>query len=358
MRRLNLTTVAVGKINRFVYVSSYTSVERPGRGEGINVYRIEPDGNWIHIQLYKNISLSVLAFDRTQQYLYAVQGDGDKISALKIDQQTGEISLINEQATHGEKGVGLAVDITNRFVIMANYLSGTIVSLPINSDGSLGPVADLVVLSGKPGPVRHLQDHSFPHDVGIDPSGQNILVPDRGLDKIFTYRINAEGKLYLVSVVSSRMASGPRHLDFHPLKPYVYVVNELNSTVTTYKLDAQSGEMEPIQVITTLPTDFTGNSYCAEIRVHPSGKYVYVSNRGHGSIAIYTVDHTVGTLTTLGWESTQGKTPRYFSLNRSGTMLYAANQDSDTIVAFKVQDNGTLVATGHIIETGSPACII
>src|SRR5439155_1752903 len=158
--------------------------------------------------------------------------------------------------------------------------------------------------------------------------------------------------------VPSRPGAGPGHVDFHPSKPYLYQINELDSTITTFRFDPERGELMPLQVITTLPPSFTGNSATSEIAVAPSGAFVYGSNRGHDSIAIFAVDDATGVLSSVGWESTQGKVPRFFALDPSGTFLYAANQNSDTIVTFRVDaSTGRLKPTGQIVRTGSPSSI-
>ena len=158
---------------------------------------------------------------------------------------------------------------------------------------------------------------------------------------------------------TSRPGAGPRHADFHPSKPFAYVINELDSTITTYRFDSSSGELKPLQVITTLPPSFTGNSTTSEIAVAPSGRFVYGSNRGHDSIAIFAVDAATSVLTPVDWEPTQGKTPRFFSFDPSGAFLYAANQDSDTIVCFRVdRASGKLSSTGSVVKTGSPSSIV
>jgi len=159
--------------------------------------------------------------------------------------------------------------------------------------------------------------------------------------------------------VTTRPGAGPRHVDFHPGQPYAYVINELDSTITTYRFDPMQGQLKPLQVIPTLPPSFTGNNTTSEIAVAPSGRFVYGSNRGHDSIVIFAVDEASGALAPVGWEPTQGKTPRFFALDPSGTFLYVANQDSDTIVCFRVdQATGKLLPTGHVVKTGSPSSIV
>jgi 6-phosphogluconolactonase (cycloisomerase 2 family) len=234
--------------------------------------------------------------------------------------------------------------------------------LAINPDGSLGKLSDLVTLSGPPGPHPTEQTSSHPHDVAFDPSERFIVVPDKGLDRVFVFTLDtASGRLVATAPpsVASRPGAGPRHVDFHPRKPYAYVLNELDSTITTYGFDAGRGELRPLQVITTLPPAFTGNSATSEIEVAPSGRFVYASNRGHDSLAIFSIDEFTGLLASVGWESTQGKTPRFFAIYPAGTFLYVANQNSDTIVTFRVdQTGGQLTPTGQVVKTGSPSCIV
>ncbi len=196
----------------------------------------------------------------------------------------------------------------------------------------------------------------------FDPRLRFIVVPDKGLDADFVFRLDtATGKLVAAETASvlSRPGAGPRHAAFHPTAPYAYVINELDSTITTFRYDPERGGLTPLQVITTLPPAFTGNSTTSEIAVSSSGRFVYGSNRGHDSLAIFAIDGATGVLSTVGWESTQGKTPRFFAIEPSGTFLYAANQDSDTIVTFRVdQATGKLVPTGQVVKAGSPCTIV
>jgi 6-phosphogluconolactonase (cycloisomerase 2 family) len=204
------------------------------------------------------------------------------------------------------------------------------------------------------------QGISHPHHSPLDPTGRFIVVPDLGLNKIFLFNLDIEyGRLVPnnPSSVSAPDGSGPRHVDFHPSLPYAYVVNELDSTVITYYFDNQAGELSIKQIVSTLPNNVEGNTG-AEIVVAPSGRFVYVSNRGQNSIAIFSVDQESGLLSNVGWESTRGETPRFITLDPYGRFLYAANEDSDTIVKFSVNElTGELIFTGDIIITGSPVNI-
>lgn len=347
---------------KFAYVGSYTSKEREGHGTGIEVYRIGATGEWTSIQSVEGFNPAFLALDQQQHFLYAAHGDGTVVSAFAIDQESGQLTLLNQQLTGGKNSVHLVVDPSGRYLLVANNTSGNITVLPINEDGSLAEYSDLVNLPGKIGPNRTEQASSHPHQVFFDPSGHFVLVSDVGLDKIFAYRLdNISGKLLVNDPpsVATRSGAGPRHFVFHPTKPYTYVINGLDSTITTYQFDFGRGELKPIQVMPTLPTSYVGNSAASEIMVASSGKFLYAANRGPNSIGVFSIDQSTGTLIPTEWVSTKGKGPRFFTLDPTGSTLYAANQNSDDIVVFHVNSlKGTLVPTGQVIKTGSPTCIV
>ncbi len=346
------------------YVGGYTTKERNGRGEGINVYLIdETSGAWAHVQLLKDIANpSWLTLDRRGRVLYSAHGEGAEATAYAIDPDSGRLRVLGRQATHGKNGVRLGIDGSDRFLVCANYSSGTVAVLPIDPAGALGTLADLVTLEGKPGPHPTEQAGAHPHDIAFDPRGRFFLVPDKGLDAVFVFRVDgATGKLVAAAPpsVATRPGAGPRHAGFHPTRPYAYVLNELDSTLTTYRFDPDRGGLEPLQVIPTLPPGGSGRNTTSEIAVAPSGRFVYGSNRGHDSIVIFRVDDATGVLSPVGWEPTQGKTPRFFALDPSGARLYVANQDSDAIVAFRVDEtSGTLTPTGEVVKVGSPSAIV
>jgi 6-phosphogluconolactonase len=348
----------------FAYVGCYTSPERQGHGEGINVYRIDPVAErWTHVQLVKGLfNPSFLAFDRSERFLYSVHGDDEHITAFHIDNKTGTLGMINQQSIGGKNGVHLSIDPSNRFIVTANYSSGTVAVVPRNRDGSLAPLCDLVVLSGTPGPNVIEQAFSHPHHVPFHRNGRFIVVPDKGLDKIFVFRLDIENERLLPNdppAVSTRPGACPRHIDFHPHKPFAYINNELHSSITAFFFDEDRGELKPVQEVSTIPPEFTGKNKSAEIIVAPSGRFIYCSNRGHDSIVIYGIDEMTGLLTLVGWESARGRTPRFITMNPTGKMLYAANQNSDAISSFLIDPStGKMVGTGQVMETGSPSCII
>jgi 6-phosphogluconolactonase len=353
---------AAGARPEFMYVGSFTSQGR-GHGEGLSVYRrTRESDSWTQIQLVKELAdPSFVIIDRQGRHLYSAHGDGTEATSYQIDPATGRLTVLNQQPTGGGNGVHLAIDATGGFLALVNYATGSLAVFPINADGSLAARSDLATFAGAPGPHRTQQERSHPHHCPFDRSGRFIVVPDKGLDKIFVYRLDAARGTLLPanpSEVATRAGAGPRHVDFHPALPFAYVVNELDSTIATYQFDPARGLLKPIQVITTLPTTFTGNNTGAEIAVAPSGRFLYASNRGHDSIAIFTIDRAAGTLAPVGWEPTQGRTPRFFALDPSGTELYAANQTTDTVVMFRVnQTTGTLARSGPTIAVATPSTI-
>jgi 6-phosphogluconolactonase (cycloisomerase 2 family) len=355
----------------FAYVGAFTTPERKGHGGGINVYRVDPaSGAWNHEQLLEVVNPSFLALDRAQRFLYAVHADLDEVSAYAIDKQTGRITALNRQSCGGKNPVHLAIDPTGRWIVTANYTGGSVGVVPIEKDGTLGPRSDLAALQGEPGPDGKRQTSSHPHDVVFDPGGRFLAVPDLGFDRIFVFRLDAaSGKLAPNDppFVKARPGSGPRHIAFHPRMPFAYVINELGSTVTTYRFDPQHGSLQPVQIIPSTPANYTGDNHGAEIAVAPSGRVVYASNRGHDSVGVFAVNLRDGTLTPVGWTPTNARSPRFFCLDPTARMLYAANadegfgtaQNTDTIVQFRVNPaNGTLAPSGQIIKTNSPCTIV
>lgn len=347
----------------FAYVGCRTTRERNARGDGINVYRVDAtSGRWTHVQLVGGLlNPSYLAFDRTKSQLYTVHGDASEVSAFSRDAKTGEIKFINRESTDGKNPVHLAVDPTNRWIVVANHITSTLAVLPRNADGSLGKITDLVTLKGKLGPHRVEQPFAKPHQVEFDRSDKFIVVPDKGLDQTFTFRLDADrGKLAAIEAPApiSREGAGPRHIAFHPSNTLAYIVNELDSTVTAYRFDPASGAVAPFQVVSSLPDTYVGNSRASEIAVSPDGRFVYASNRGFDSVAIFAVG-AGGRLVAVEWTDSKGKTPRFFAFGPGGNFMYVANEDSDTIVSFRVDKaSGKISPTGDAVKTGSPVCIV
>ena len=347
---------------RFAYVGCFTTAKRKARGQGVAVFRIDPaGGTWTFVEACNAIpNPHYLALDRTQRFLYSAHGDSAEIGAYARDPGSGRLRFLNSQPTGGDNSSTVAVDASNRFVVLAN--GPGVAVFPIHPDGSLAPYSDLVIPPGEPGPWRKEQFGPHPHQAAFDLTGRYVVVPDKGLDKIHVYRFDAErGKLSSCDPphLKARYGAIPRHIAFHPHARYAYVVNEMDSTVNAYHWDTERGALQPFQRIPTTPMSYVGDNTGAEIAVAPSGKYVYASNRGHDSIAIFAVEPSDGSLAHVGWESVRGKKPRYFGIAPDGSCLYAANENSHTIVEFHIDTaTGLLTATGQVIETGSPTCIV
>ena len=337
------------------FVGCRTTRERQARGEGLAVYTAAP-GGWTRTQLVPMINPSFLAFGPGRRTLYTVHGDGSTVSALRIE--SGGVVPLGMQPTGGRNPVHLALNDTERFLIIANYATGTVAALPVATDGSLQPPCSLLALPGQPGPHRTDQACSHPHQVLPSPDGRMLIVPDKGLDRVFALTCDpATGALAIAGEMASRPGAGPRHAAFHPTAPILYVVNELDSSLTTCRLGGD-GSITPLQVLPTLPPYFFGASTSAAIVAAPSGRFVYTSNRGHDSVAAFAVEPGGDSLRPLGWTASLGVTPRFMTLDPSGNTLFVANEESDTIVAFTIAADGRLQSAGTVATTGSPVCIL
>lgn len=352
----------------YAYVGCYTTAQRSARGDGIHVYRVVYQGDpktamWTHVQHVGDlVNPSFLAFSSDHKHLYSVHGDENYATSFSVDRATGFLKPLNRAETGGRNGVHLAIDPSGRFLVAANYAAGNVAVLPIRPDGALLDAAQVVALPGQPGPHRIEQTGSHPHHVVFDPGGRSVIVPDKGLDRVFIFRFDgASGRLAPTEQGSAvaRAGSGPRHAAFHPRLPFAWVANEISSTVTTYFWDAERGSLRPIQILTTLPSDYTGENTAAEIAVSAGGRFVYCSNRGHDSIAAFSFDPRTGLLTPAGWTASRGRTPRFIGFDPSHAFLCAANEQSDTIVTFRADDAaGELSVAGSPVQNASPVCVV
>lgn len=282
-----------------------------------------------------------------------------QVSAYAVDREKGTLTLLNRQSSRGEGPCHLSVDPAGRNVLVANYGGGNIAVLPIDQEGRLGEATAFIQHDGS-SVNRQRQEKAHAHWIDAAPGGF-VLVCDLGLDKVMIYQFDpAKGSLrpHEPAFASVQPGAGPRHLAFHPNGLFAYVINELGNTVTAFKYDAEHGRLQELQTVPTLPADFKGRSTTAEIEVHPSGQFLYGSNRGHDSIAVFAIDSTTGRLTAAGHQATQGKAPRNFAVDPTGRWLLAANQDSDSVVVFGIHpQTGRLTATGQTIEVGKPVCV-
>jgi 6-phosphogluconolactonase (cycloisomerase 2 family) len=305
------------------------------------------------------VNPSFLALNRAGDRLYTVHGDQQEVSALRVGAD-GRIELLNTIDCKGRNPVHLALDPQEQRLVVSNHLSGALALISVGPDGALGEVTQLTSLPGQPGPHRVEQPFSKPHFNPFDPSGRFVVVPDKGLDRIFSFRF-ASGKLAPAECpwVDTREGAGPRNVAFNPHHGIVYATNELDSTVTTYRFDATTGGLHPLQVLPSLPETFTGDSRAAAIEVSADGRYVYVSNRGGDSIAVFRADCATGLLSFVSAEPSGGHTPRFFTLAPGGSTMYVLNENSDSIVRFSVSAaTGALTPAGKHVPCGSPVCMV
>jgi 6-phosphogluconolactonase len=357
----------------WVYVGCYTA-----RGQGIYVYEMNTaTGALSLVRIVGSPAAtpnpSFLALSPHGRYLYSVNEIGNfqarqsgSVTAFATDYATGDLTLLNTQPTEGRNPAHLSVDPTGRFVIAANY-SGTttgtnnVTLLSVGADGRLDPPAQLVTHTGQLGPLTARQEAPHAHMALADPTGRFVLVNDLALDRTFVYFLDrVESRLVPMDPATALPGSGPRHLAFHPNGRFVYVINELASTIAAWTWDADRGALNRIQTISTLPVWYRGISTTAQILVSADGRFVYGSNRGHDSIAIFACDPATGMLTYLGEQWTYGETPRNFNIDPSGNFMYVGHQNTDNLVVFKVDKvTGRLEFTGHdLLSPGQPVCIV
>jgi 6-phosphogluconolactonase len=359
-----------------VYVGTYTNPilfgtgkVLKGKGEGIYVFRMDQASGAMEL-VSKTTGVanpSYLSFDARQRFLYVVnelKSYQDRptgtVSAFAVDPTTGKLEFLNKQPTRGTDPCHVLVDAKRKHVLVANFMSGSICVLPVRDDGSLEEACDFVQHQGSSiDPVRQKGPHA--HSVTLDRANRYAFVPDLGLDKLLIYKFDAKrGMLEPNSVpwIKMKPGAGPRQVALHPGGKFAYLINELNSTVAALACDCKTGTFQELQIVSTLPEDFCGESTCADVQVSPSGMFVYASNRGHDSIAIYRVNERTGRLTCVDHQPTQGKTPRSFGIDPTGRFLLAANQDTDTIVTFRIDARtGKLRPTGHIARVPTPVCV-
>ncbi len=353
----------------WVYVGTYTGAGGADKSQGIYLMELDLRTGKLsepHLAA-KSTDPSFLAIDPAKKFLYSVNELGEfrgrrggAVSAFEIDPAGGKLTPLNQQSSIGDGPCHLVVDRQGKNVLVANYGSGSVACLPIETGGRLRPASSFIQHQGSGAdPQRQSSPHA--HSINLDAAGHFAVAADLGLDKVFIYSLDAaDGKLAASTSPFAKVApgSGPRHFAFHPNGHFGYVISEMANTVTAFAYDANKGSLTEIQVTSTLPPDFKGTSYTAEVQVHPSGKFLYGSNRGHNSIAIFTIDPSTGKLTAAGFEPTQGKNPRNFAIDPTGQYLLAENQDSNTIVVFRIDpSNGSLRPTGQTVKLARPVCI-
>ena len=342
----------------YAYVGCYTG---GSNARGISVLHYDTATNELTLVgiVAPVTSPSFIVLDSTKKFLYSGNESGSgSASAFSVNSQSGALRFINSVGVGGQPA-HVIVHPGGKYLLTANYTGGTVASVPIQSDGSLGTTPQIISHFGSLGPNAGRQEAPHPHMMLPDSTGKFVLVNDLGLDATIVYSFDAgSGKLTEVSRVAAPAGSGPRHLAWNPNGTVVYSINELSNAINTYMWDGNGNLSVMQENLSTLPAGFKGTSGAGEILVDFAGKYVYASNRGSDNIAIYSIDPASSLLNIMGWVHTQGRTPRHFNFDPSGNFIQVANQDSTNIVTFKVnKDSGMLTPAGLYLSTPSPSCI-
>jgi 6-phosphogluconolactonase len=350
-----------------VYVGTHT--EEGSKSKGIYAFRYDATTSEITPLglAAETTNPSFVALHPNRRFLYAVNEVGNYkgpnsggVSAFSIDNATGKLTFLNEVPSRGADPCYIIVDRSGKYVLVANYTGGSVAVFPVLEGGKLGEASAFVQHTGH-GTNPERQEGPHAHSIDLYPDDHFAMVDDLGLDELLVYKFDStKGSLSSNDPPFAKLdaGAGPRHFALRPDGKFAYVITEMGHTVTVFSIDAASGKLQPLQTVTTLPKDFTGRNDDAEIQVHPSGKFLYASNRGDDSIAIYAIDKSQGTLTQLRITHTGGKEPRSFEIDPTGSLLFAANQKSDNIVVFRIdQKTGLLTLTGKVLEVGSPVCV-
>jgi 6-phosphogluconolactonase len=349
-----------------VYIGTYTS----GASEGIYLMDFDAESGRLEMRglAAETENPSFLAPHPTLPVLYATgtmgpnsAHPGGTVSAFRIDRETGLLSLLNHESSRGDGPCHVTVSPSGRHAAVANYSGGSVALLPLGDDGRLLPATDFAQHEGSSvHPAR--QQRPFAHSVNFDAAGRYLFAADLGADRVFVYRYEPDTGAIPPNdppAVALAPGAGPRHFTFHPSGRYAYAVNELDNTVTAFEYEAEKGKLTVLHSADTLPPDFEGENTTAEVRVHPSGRFLYASNRGHDSIAVFAIDPDTGKLRAAGHTPTGGRTPRNFNLDPSGRFLLAANQQTDNVVVFRIDDtDGSLALTGQSVDVPTPVCVL
>jgi len=352
--------------NMLLYVGTYTEKG----SEGIYVYKFNAEsGKLSKLHTVKNVvQPSYLTVNTSRTHLYAVnelvEYEGKKsgsVSAFAIDQKTGNLTLINRQPSLGEAPCHISVTKNGKFALVANYLGGNVSVYPIETDGRLGVSVDLAQHTGS-GPNKERQESAHAHSINLDNKDRFAVAADLGVDKLMIYRFDDKtGKLTTNSAqpfFQTKAGAGPRHFAFHQNGKFAFVINELTSSITAFSFDENMGTLNELQTISTLPESYSGTNTCADIRISPNGKFLYGTNRGHDSLAVYKIDEQSGKLNFVEHAPTGGKTPRNFTIAPNGRFLLAANQNSDSIIVFKIDaKTGKLKQTENGASVSMPVCL-
>jgi 6-phosphogluconolactonase len=359
-----------GMINKvqskeFIYVGTYNENNKPG----IFVFEFNrAEGTMKLVQEVGGMRApSYLEISPNGKFLYSVNRSSvipekqwGSVSAYKINQQNGKLTLINSQPSFGSESCHVSIDSKGKLVFVSNYSTGNLTVFPIKPDGSLDTISESIQHYGK-SINKNRQGSPHVHQSVVSPDDNHLFVSDLGIDKVKVYSIDyLNNKLTAIpnsdGIVDD--GAGPRHLAVHENQKYAYVINELSSTITTFGLNNTAGELTPIQTTSTIPDDFDEVNYCADIHIDPSGKFLYGSNRGHNSLAIFSIDQTSGKISKIGYYSTFGEWPRNFLIDPKGEFIFAANQNSNNIVLLKINSTtGDLTKIDFEVSIPKPVCV-
>jgi 6-phosphogluconolactonase len=390
------TAAAQSPKKLYAYISSWTTGPfGVGGGGGIHVFTVNmSDGSLTLVSRtgpeFDNLNAGYIGIAPNGRFLYSTNeiknlngrdGAGGGVLSFAINQETGSLTHLSTQPSMGVNPTYIAIDATGSRVVVANhgdfipvvrvtrkngvpeienlYDDGTVSMFPVRPDGTLDPACDVAVMERTRGVDPRTQTSAHAHSVNFDPGNRFVIACDKGADHLYVYRVD-QGSRTLAGGKAHSTPPGisPRHSAFHPRLPYVFIINERESSLSSFRFDSKTGDVSPIHTVPTIPAGYTARNAPADIRVHPNGKFVYGSNRGHDSIAIFRIDESTGKMTSVGIVPTQGSTPRAFNFEPSGRYIFAANQASNNVVTFAVDpDSGMLTPTGAKADVPKPVCV-
>ncbi len=357
----NENTMTKVENHRLLYVGTYTE----NNNQGVEVYSIDDSGKLTFKSIQRNINNpSYITISQNKKYLYTANElmnytdkNGGYVSSYNINENSGDLTFINKLYSEGGAPCYATTSQNGKFVLISNYMQGTVASFSTNN-GQLEKAISVIKHSGS-GPNTKRQEASHLHSINLDSKNNKAYAADLGADKIYIYDFDTQtGTLTLQkNSISLSPGAGPRHFEFSKNGLFIYVLNELNNTIEIFKINSKNKQSEHVQTISTLPDDFKGSNYSADIHLSPLGEYLYSTNRGHNSIAIFKTTEANGKLTLLGTESVGGDWPRNFVIDPNGKFLLIANQKSNNIVSFSIKKDGLLKQIQDTKTNASPVCL-